>query len=268
MSKRTMQYARQEVTLSVRADDVPNGIAGRITGIALRYDVVDTYDTTFARGCLKRSIEERVAARKVPLLMDHERTTGAHVGVVTGMQDIDSGVMMMADVFDTPEGRACMEYVRAVIAAGASTGLSIGFVPIKGDMVSMEGRMVQRFTEVALREVSVTPMPSVPGTEVTGARHDALVSNDSDSESDAARDGERSDAELLLIAARVALAGLPVEQRVALWSEFNVNVEAPVAARADATLPAVTTCGHGVAHATMSDRLAAVRATYSNGDGR
>lgn len=262
MSARTMQFVRNEVALEVRADELPKGIAGRITGIALRYDVVDTYDTTFARGCLKRSMEERVAARKVPLLMDHERTTGAHVGVVAAMQDIDSGVMMTAEVFDTPEGRACMEYVRAVIAAGASTGLSIGFVPMKADMVTMDGRMVQRFTEVALREVSVTPMPSVPGTEITGARHDAPVGEAADT-ADAGRDSERSDADLLLIAARVALAGLPVEVRASLWSEFGMTTEAPVAARADAALPAIPTCGHGVRQVTMDERLAAVRATYT-----
>lgn len=242
-----VQFFRNEVALEVRADNLPPGIAGRITGIALRYDVVDTYETTFARGCLKRSIDERVAARKVPLLMDHERTTGAHVGIVTGMADMETGVAMTADVFDTPEGRACMEYVRAVIAAGASTGLSIGFVPIKSQMASVEGRMVQRFTEVALREVSVTPMPSVPGTEVTSARHE-----------DTSDDVTRSDDELLYLAAEVALVGLSPALRSKLLEQYQTRTEAPVAAAADATLPDASLS----LAVPMADRLAAVRATY------
>ena len=242
-----VQFFRNEVALEVRADNLPPGIAGRITGIALRYDVVDTYETTFARGCLKRSIDERVAARKVPLLMDHERTTGAHVGIVTGMADMETGVAMTADVFDTPEGRACMEYVRAVIAAGASTGLSIGFVPIKSQMASVEGRMVQRFTEVALREVSVTPMPSVPGTEVTSARHE-----------DTSDDVTRSDDELLYLAAEIALVGLSPALRSKLLEQYQTRTEAPVAAAADATLPDASLS----LAVPMADRLAAVRATY------
>lgn len=254
MSGKTMQFVRSDVALEVRADNLPAGIAGRITGIALRYDVVDTYETTFARGCLKRSIDERVSARKVPLLMDHERTTGAHVGVVTGMADMDTGVVMTADVFDTPEGRACMEYVRAVIASGASTGLSIGFVPVKSQMTSIEGRMVQRFTEIALREVSVTPMPSVPGTEITGARHEAQPDTQVQ---DAAT--ERTDAELLYLAAEVALAGLEPALRSSLLARYQTTTEAPVAARADAIpdSPSILSA------ATMDERLAAVRATYT-----
>jgi len=250
MSK-AVQFYRNDVALEVRADNLPPGIAGRITGIALQYDVVDSYDTTFARGCLKRSIDERVSARKVPLLMDHERTTGAHVGIVTGMADMDTGVAMTADVFDTPEGRACMEYVRAVIAAGASTGLSIGFVPMKSQMASVEGRMVQRFTEVALREVSVTPMPSVPGTEVTSARHEDVSNTDAD-------DVTRSDDDLLYLAAEVALVGLSPALRSKLLEQYQTRTEAPVAAAADATLPDASP----TLAVPMADRLAAVRATY------
>lgn len=262
---RTLHHARIETPFAVRVDGLPAGIAGRITGIALRYDVIDTYETTFARGCLVKSINERVSARKVPLLMDHERSVGAHVGVVVGMADTDDGVAMTAEVFDTPEGRACMEYVRAVIAAGASTGLSIGFMPVRSNMVQMDGKMVQRFIEVALREVSITPMPSVPGTEVTGARHEDESPYKEDVQDSAAphtgeRDASRSDAELLALAARMALLAVPAATRDAVMLEFVKTTQAPVAARADATLPIVETTP---TVADMTTRLAAMRATFS-----
>ena len=50
-------------TLSVRnsalairaADDLPTGIIGRLSGIAVRYDVVDSYRTVFAKGSLDKT---------------------------------------------------------------------------------------------------------------------------------------------------------------------------------------------------------------------
>ncbi len=148
-----------DATLEVRADgELPPGIAGRVSGVALTYEVVDSYQTMFSRKCAKRSIDGRVAARKVPLLMDHERTSKAHVGVVTSMTDAGDALVMTADVFDTAEGRAAMEYVKAVLASGASTGFSIGFIPRASEMVTVDGKPVERFTEIELREVSITPM--------------------------------------------------------------------------------------------------------------
>ena len=90
MSKPTRQtlWHLADATLELRAEpDLPPGIAGRVSGVALTYEVVDSYGTMFSRKCAKRSIDGRVAARKVPLLMDHERTSKAHVGVVTSMTD-------------------------------------------------------------------------------------------------------------------------------------------------------------------------------------
>ena len=107
---RPVQYITSEVSLSIRAEgDLPPGIAGRVSGVALTYEVVDSYQTIFARGCAKRSIDNKVKARKVPLLMDHSRTVGAHVGVVASMVDSGDQLIMTADLFDTPEGRAALE---------------------------------------------------------------------------------------------------------------------------------------------------------------
>lgn len=248
--------------LQLRADTaLPDGVAGRVSGVALTYEVVDSYGTMFARGCTKATIERKVKARKVPLLMDHERRTGAHVGVVSLMQEMGDSLMMTADLFDTPEGRAALEYVKAVIGAGATTGFSIGFAPRRTEAVTVDGQIVERFLEIELREVSITPMPAVPGADITSARHD---------------DGgalERSDEELLTAAAIAALNALPVSSRAALLAQYTheqarpePDQQATPHSRADCPAtdpaPAPVDARATDVHTTMAHRLAAVRATY------
>jgi len=238
-----------DATLEVRADaDLPPGVAGRVSGVALTYEVVDSYDTMFARGAAKRSIDTRVAARKLPLLMDHERSTRAHVGVVTGMTEVGDALLMTADVFDTAEGRAALEYVKAVLASGSSTGFSIGFIPRRSEQVMAEGRNIERFTEIELREVSVTPMPAVPGAEVHAARNE---------------EQERSDEELLAVAARAALDALPESVRRAIVDAY---ADAARMAPAPASPPEGTQSSDAPdapRAATMDERLAAVRRSFA-----
>jgi HK97 family phage prohead protease len=240
-----------DAVLQVRAEsDLPLGIAGRVSGIALTYEVVDAYDTMFAKGSAKRSIDTRVAAKKLPLLMDHERSTRAHVGVVTAMEDVGDALVMTADVFDTAEGRAALEYVKAVLASGASTGFSIGFVPRRSEIVKLGDKTAERFTEIELREVSITPMPAVPGASVTAARNDAPDLAD------------RDDDDLLAVAARAALDALSPDQRQAVFAAYAV---APDATSSPAPSP-VDTPDADAADASravsLDARLRAVRQSY------
>lgn len=249
--------------VQLRADTaLPDGVAGRVSGVALTYEVVDSYGTLFARGCTKATIERKVKARKVPLLMDHERRTGAHVGVVSMMQEMGDSLMMTADLFDTPEGRAALEYVKAVIGAGATTGFSIGFAPRRSEIITVDGQPAERFLEIELREVSITPMPAVPGADITSARHNA-----------AADALERTDEELLTAAAMAALDALPVGTRAALFAQYaqdgaRIETDQQATPRTRAACPATdpapapVTDPAIVVHTTMAHRLAAVRATY------
>ena len=265
--RKPMVRHQAEVQLQIRADEqMPDGIAGRVSGVALTYEVVDSYGTIFARGSANRSIESKVRARKVPLLMDHERRTGAHVGVVSMMQDVGDSLMMTADLFDTPEGRAAKEYVQAVIAAGATTGFSIGFVPRASERVMVEGKPAERFTEIELREVSITPMPAVPGADVLGAR--------TETEMPAEAEPIRSDVELLTVAATAALNALPEDARAALLAQYLPAVPAPTAptapplsatraTRAASASQAGTSTPSPAAPVSMDQRLAAVRSTFA-----
>jgi HK97 family phage prohead protease len=241
-----------DATLEVRTEsDLPAGVAGRVSGIALTYEVVDSYDTMFARGAAKRSIDTRVAARKLPLLMDHERSTRAHVGVVTGMSDIGDALLMTADIFDTAEGRSALEYVKAVLASGASTGFSIGFIPRRSEQVMSEGRNIERFTEIELREVSVTPMPAVPGAEVQAARHEEEAVE------------ERSDEEILTMAARAALDALPSAVRDAIIATYADAARLAPAPDSPDSGTRSSDAPDAPRVATMDERLRAVRQSYA-----
>jgi len=262
MKHKTRETQRAEVRVQLRAEDemLPPGVAGQISGIALTFDTVDTYGTVFARGCAKRSIDTKVAAGRLPLMLDHEWETEAHVGVVRELVDTGTGYLMTADLFATEEGQEARRYVQNVLAADAYVGLSIGFRPLRSEMVTIDGQTVERFTEIELREISLTPLPSVPGTDVVAARSDRA--EPSTPEVPAA---PRDDAALLALAARTALHALSPEARAAVLSEY-LTPEAPEARSAcnchgtHATEPTTaSTPGDAV---SMDARMAALRTTF------
>jgi hypothetical protein len=156
--------------------------------------------------------------------------------------------VMTADIFDTEEGRSALEYVKAVLAAGASTGFSIGFIPRRSEQVMVDGTMAERFQEIELREVSVTPMPAVPGADVTAARHDPVE--------------ERSDTDLLTLAARAALDALPSDLRAVIIASY---ADASGTVPASDSSPVETPDGPTPAAsrvATMDERFSALRQSY------
>jgi phage head maturation protease len=156
---------------------------GQVEGIALVYDVLDARQTTFARGCLTRTIRERVSAGKVKLYWDHGDAivtgtydTHLHIGVVRSLRDQQLsdgtwGAVFRADIFDTEPGREAHEYLKAVAVTGSETGVSIGMMTIpEATRAVIAGQQCARFGEVALREISITGESSVPGTKVTSVR--------------------------------------------------------------------------------------------------
>lgn len=176
---RHILHARAD-NVKVENTNLPQGICGRVSGIALMYNMLDTFGTMFAPGCLTRTISEKVPARKVGLYAaldtgEHQHGIKSHVGVITNIIDSKDGAVINADLFDTAEGRSVKEYLDAVTSSGASTGLSIGFVPKNETVVMKDGEPVKVFTECNLMEVSITPMSSVPGTQVLSVRNDQDV---------------------------------------------------------------------------------------------
>jgi phage head maturation protease len=163
--------------LEVRADALPQGVCGVVTGIALRYNVVDAWGTVFLPGCLDKT-RAKVSSGKVKLFDNHGARdgygTGTHIGVVRSLVGAGDAEVMTAHLFDTEEGRRAKEYLSAVMASGGETGLSIGFYERNGDPVrDAQGNWQHyAFSEIELDEISLAPRNAVPGAEVTGVRRE------------------------------------------------------------------------------------------------
>ena len=163
--------------------DLPDGICGRITGVALTYGVVDSYGTRFRKGCLERS-RQKVGAGKVGLYLDHVYDTAHHAGVLRSMELRGNEEHIAADLFDNEAGRKAKEWVRSLLAAGVSPGTSVGFFDATREMgvgftvrksetiADVTHGSVLEFTEIELEELSLTPRPAVPGARVDGVRSD------------------------------------------------------------------------------------------------
>lgn len=272
------QYAINPTQLEFRVEpSMPAGICGRMVGVALVYGVVDSYNTTFMRGCLDKTRNERLAAGKVKLFADHMNMTSAHVGVVRALDDVGDAVVMTAEIFDTEDGRKMKEYLQAVMAARAETGLSVGFMPRRGGPSPMDP-MVYEFQEIELREVSITPMSAVPGTDVTGVRMQLDEELDESSADEAVEHAVRAMLEVMdkQTAARViAKLYSEVNESASRHAASGVDVapapvdmpsaDAMTSDSADATVEAARASAKGndgPSVASMEQRMAALRASF------
>lgn len=174
------------VTRADAAADLPPGCCARMTGVALVYGVIDDYGTIFAPGCLAKTVAEKVRTGKVRLFADHEPKTRTHVGTVTDIKDVGDTAVMTAVIFDTEAGRAMKEYLEAVTKSGAVTGavtgLSVGFRSRDDETMTLDTddgpQWACQFNEIELREVSVTPVNAVPGSDVLAVRKEAGETNE------------------------------------------------------------------------------------------
>jgi HK97 family phage prohead protease len=239
--------------------ELPDGVCGRIQGTAMVYDQLDWYGTMFAPGCMARSINERVAARKVNLFLDHDKEVRCHVGIVSSMTDVGDSAIMTADILDTADGRLALEYCKAVIAAGGETGISIGFIPRKGEAVKDAGGVSTgnyRFIEIELREESITPVPAVEGALITGARRE-----------------DDEDPEVMIVALRSLLSALPKERLDATLLEYGFQRSAsetptpkeevtPPAAADPAAAETPAAEGEGSRKMSIDERIKALRGSF------
>jgi len=132
------------------------GEDGTIEGYAVRFDVVDSYRTSFDRSAFAWE------GRSLPLLWSHN--PGDVVGSVRSIVVEDAGLKIRGRLnLDVQRARE----VRSMLIAGDIGGLSIGFRRLK-DEARAGG--VRHITRAELREVSFVAMPSVPGSQVTSIR--------------------------------------------------------------------------------------------------
>lgn len=177
LAKLSPHLQMRVAALTFEDNDLPAGVCGRVRGIALPFEVLDSYRTVFRRGCTDKT-RNKAAKRKIKLFDNHGMVdwygTRTHIGVVTGLE-YDASLnadVMTADIFDTEDGRRCKEYLRAVVSSGGETGLSVGFYVRESCTETWQGERVDVFTEIEIDEISLAPRNAVPGAVVTGVRAD------------------------------------------------------------------------------------------------
>lgn len=177
MPKPAIERHLYQAQLACRAEEqLPEGVIGRVSGIALVYNVVDAWGTRFAPGSLDRTRREKLAAGRIQLFMaeddgSHQYGTRKHVGTVRSLEDVGDNVVMGADLHDTEPAAELKRYLEAVVATNGFTGLSIGFRPRATQEATDEnGDPILELTEVELAEITVTPIPAVPGARVLAVR--------------------------------------------------------------------------------------------------
>lgn len=235
------------------ADALPPGCCAKMTGVALVYNVVDDYGTLFKPGCLAKTIVEKVRPGRVRLFSDHIPMTKTHVGTVTDIKDVGDTAVMTAVIFDTEAGRCMKEYLEAVTQSGkvtgAVTGLSVGFRSHDDESSTYEddegqAQWCMAFLEIELREISVTPVNAVPGTDVLAVRR------------------ERGEADLGLLTRMLAriLAAVPESEARAVFTAAYASAADPAHSAADPTgaTPAADPAANGARGSESSPASAVV----------
>lgn len=136
--------------------------AGSLEAIAVRFNVVDSYRTTFDPNAFG-NIETRL-----PMLWSHDpaQVIGSWSGFKTTKSELRATGSLNLAIARAVE-------VRAMLTAGDISGVSIGFETIAD---TMKPGGIRHITQARLREISLVAMPSVPGSQVTKVRADSAAS--------------------------------------------------------------------------------------------
>lgn len=143
------------------------GEDGVIEGIAVKYNVVDSYRTSFAPDALTE-------AGPLPMLWSHD--PAEPIGRWMEVRSETDGLHVKGKL-NLEVARA--REVHALLKAGDVSGLSVGFRTDKDERRADGTRHITRGT---LREISIVTVPAVPGSGVTSVRAEECNSMTVDSE--------------------------------------------------------------------------------------
>ena len=132
---------------------------GAIAAMAVPFDVVDTYGTSFAKTAFTG-----LSSRRIPMLWSHD--AAQVIGSWSDFQVTDTG-LRAAGKLNLDIARA--KEVRSMLAAGDINGVSIGFQTVTSKPLPGGLRAI---TKAQIYEISLVAMPSVPGAKVTSIRTD------------------------------------------------------------------------------------------------
>lgn len=131
--------------------------AGTITGTAWPFGTPDRVGDVIERGAFAKAMPP------IPMLAFHDQKDT--VGVWTELAETAEGLTVKGRLLVGEVKRA--DEIRALIHAGALTGLSIGFVTKKAAPRKGGGRTI---TDLDLIETSIVAVPAHPGARITSAK--------------------------------------------------------------------------------------------------
>jgi HK97 family phage prohead protease len=140
--------------------------ARKFSGYGSVYGVVDSYGTTFARGCFEESLTAHRAAGTMPFMFLNHDLYSLPIGKWSAMEEDDYGLRVEGELLDTVDGLDTYK----VLKAGAVNGLSIGFIPQEYNTHD-DAEHRATFTKVDLVETSVVTFPSNKSARVDEVRN-------------------------------------------------------------------------------------------------
>ena len=168
---------------------------GTFTGYGSVFGNVDAYGDIVEAGAFAKSIEKK----KPALLWQHDPTQP--VGVWEEISEDKHGLLMRGRLLIGKVAKATE--ARELLKAGAISGLSIGYMPVKWeydkdprDSDEKAKRTVRRLKEIDLWEVSLVTFPANDAARVTGVKNLATIQDVEESLRDAGY--SRSEAKSLI----------------------------------------------------------------------
>ncbi len=166
----TLEDAKLMAKTKVGAKD-----AGWIQGYAAVWNNVDLQGEIMRKGAFATTIQERVSAGKVKLMVKHFAHGGdvlECIGTITEMKEDDFGLWFHADLSSVQMAQD----VRTKVQEGHLNRASVGYGPVHWDFIDIDGRTVLEHLECKVFEVTITVIPANEMAELTAVKSFDLAS--------------------------------------------------------------------------------------------
>lgn len=140
-------------------------------GYANVFDIIDSYGTTFAKGSFQKELSRKKA---FSLLYQHSHNSAVDIlGLFMGLED-EKGLYIKGEFFSD----AASEKVYQLVKKGALDSLSVGVMVNTSENVELDGKMIRKFTDVSLFEVSIVHVPANKESLITTVRQEEPTERD------------------------------------------------------------------------------------------
>ncbi len=155
----TMSHRRRDAGVALKALDE----SGQFSGYASVFDVVDAENDLIARGAFAHTLAEQGDGREVRFLWQHDphEPIGRFDRVEEDAYGLHVEGRLLLDVRRAAEAHALLE-------AGALSGLSIGYRPVRYTIDTKTG--TRTITELKLYEISLVTFPANRHARVRGLK--------------------------------------------------------------------------------------------------